>query len=269
MMRGFWIACAVSSLALGCGARPLEPRDPDPGAFHFRIESYNVLDEASGNPYTLWAIGIPDAEIVCLQEITPEWQAAIEQRYASRYPYRLFKPVAEPAGAAGMGIMSRFPVRDGGWHEGMVGGHPAWHYFVDTPHGTIKVLNTHLRNAVSGNGGTVNSYLTVGDDHVREIQLFTSENPTQLPTLIVGDFNEGPEGAAVQYLEQNGFTNALPLYHPGQPTERHTSLADQFSLEIDHILFDGSFEPLNAWALNEGESDHLPVVAHLEASTSW
>jgi hypothetical protein len=38
------------------------------------------------------------------------------------------------------------------------------------------------------------------------------------------------------------------------------------SPESDHILFDGSFEPIDAWVVRAGSSDHLPVVAHLEAS---
>jgi hypothetical protein len=28
-------------------------------------------------------------------------------------------------------------------------------------------------------------------------------------------------------------------------------------------------EPLDAFAMNVGRSDHLPVVAHLEASSKW
>ena len=40
-------------------------------------------------------------------------------------------------------------------------------------------------------------------------------------------------------------------------------------MTIDHILFDRAFVPLNAYVLDSGNSDHLPVVAHLEASDVW
>jgi len=260
------VGLGAALLVAGCGARPLEPRDPDPGHFHFTIETYNLNNYEGGNVETLAAIGITRADIICLQEVTDAWQSAIEPRYDPLYPYRLFK--TDPGGgAAGLGILSRFPVRDGGWHPAPVDWHPSWHYLVDTPHGTIKILNTHLRNATGMDGNTIESYLRTPGDHLYEIQVFTSENPAPLPTLIVGDFNEGPNGAAVEYLEQNGFQNVLPLYHPGQPTWRYgRSVGGQFTQELDHILFDASFEPLNAWVENAGASDHLPVTAHLEAA---
>jgi len=264
----FFIGIGVVSWS-GCAAPPREAREPDPGAFHFVIESYNINGDMWGNQATLAAIGSGDADIVCLQELTDGWQTAIESRYASRYPYRMFKATPN-ASAAGLGIISRFPLQDGGWHEGPSGWHPAWHYLVQTPHGVFKVLNAHLRNATGEHGGTVQSYLTTPDDHRYEIQLFVAENSATLPTVILGDFNEGPDGAAVQYLQGVGFQNALPLFHPGQPTWRYgRSVGGQLTQEDDHILFDDSFEPLNAWVVNGGASDHLPVLAHFEAKGSW
>ena len=58
-------------------------------------------------------------------------------------------------------------------------------------------------------------------------------------------------------------------YHPGQWTWRGRSVAGQFSLSIDHILFDGSMVPLDAWVSSPGNSDHNPVVAHFEAAQNW
>ena len=72
-------------LCTACGRRPLEPRDPDPGRFHFTIQSYNILDSNVADPSTLDALGRANADIVALQEITPEWQTAIEARYGSSY----------------------------------------------------------------------------------------------------------------------------------------------------------------------------------------
>jgi endonuclease/exonuclease/phosphatase family metal-dependent hydrolase len=162
--------------------------------------------------------------------------------------------------------MSRFAVRDGGWHPGPNGWHPSWYHLVDTPHGTVSILNTHLRNATGQNGDTVQSYLRTGEDHLFEIKQETERCTTVFPTVVVGDFNEGTDGAAIRYLEQTGYRDILPLYHPGQPTWRYkTSVGGQFTQTLDHILFDSSFEPLNAWVVNAGDSDHLPVLAHLEA----
>jgi len=269
MQRVLAASGAAAFLLVGCATRPLEPRDPDPGAFHFTIQTYNLNNDEGGDVRTLAAIGTANADVICLQEITATWQSAIEPRYDAAYPHHLFK-IDEGGGAAGLGVLSRFPLRDGGWHAGPNGWHPAWHYLVDTPHGTFKILNVHLRNATGQNGNVIQSLLRTSTDHDYEIRLFTSENMAALPTLVVGDFNEGASGAAVEYLLGTGFQNALPLFHPGQPTWRYgRSVGGQFTQELDHILFDSAFEPLNAWVVTAGDSDHLPVVAHFEASRPW
>jgi endonuclease/exonuclease/phosphatase family metal-dependent hydrolase len=256
----------VIVVSIGCGWYGREPRAPSPNVFHFTIETYNLNNDDAANPRTLDAIGMANADVICLQEITELWRSSIESRYGASYPHHLFK-IDEGGGAAGLGILSRFPIRDGGWHAGPNGWHPAWHYLIDTPNGTLKILNTHLRMATGQHGNALQSYLRAPADHEYEIRLFMSQNTDAVPALVVGDFNEGPGGGAVRYLEGVGFRNALPLYHPGEPTWRYQRWTiAQFTQELDHILFDRAFEPVNAWVVDGGASDHLPVVAHLEAT---
>jgi endonuclease/exonuclease/phosphatase family metal-dependent hydrolase len=249
----------------GCALFGRAPRAPRPGAFHFTIATYNLNNEDGANPWTLDAIGSAHADIVCLQEVTELWQVAIESTYGGTYPHRAFK-IDEGGGAAGLGILSRFPIRDGGWHPGPNGWHPAWHHLVDTPNGAFKILNTHLRMATGQNGNALQSYLRAPADHEFELRLFLSQSTDRLPTVVVGDFNEGANGAAIGYLERAGFRNTLPMYHPDEPTWRYRRwIIFQFTQELDHILVDGTFEPVNAWVVKSGASDHLAVVAHLEA----
>jgi endonuclease/exonuclease/phosphatase family metal-dependent hydrolase len=269
LSRAQWAWSAVCLIGLGCGPLPLQPRDPDPGSFHFTIQTYNLLNEGAGDPITLAAIGQANADIVCLQEITATWRDTIDAKYASAYPYRMFK-IDEAGAASGLGVLSRFPIRDGGWHPGPRAWHPAWNHLVDTPNGTVLILNAHLRNATGQNGNTVQSYLRTGEDHVHEISTFMDKCTNLYPTIVLGDFNEGTDGAAIRYLESDGFQNVLPLYHPGQPTWRYgRTVGGQFTQTLDHILFDSAFEPLNAWVVNAGASDHMPVVAHFEAGRRW
>lgn len=266
MRCAFPLVFGFALLSSGCAWYGLAPRPPSAGAFHFTIATYNLNNDDGANPYTLDAIGLAKADIVCLQEVTELWRMAIEGRYGGSFPHRLFK-IDEAGGAAGLGVLSRFPIRDGGWHAGPNGWHPAWHYLVDTPNGTFKILNTHLRMATGQHGNALQSYLRSGADHEFEIRLFLSQNTDAVPTLVVGDLNEGSRGAAVRYLERSGFHNALPLYHPEEPTWRYRRwFVFQFKQELDHILFDASFAPIDAWVVDAGASDHLPVVAHLEST---
>jgi len=263
------LAACVLLFAAGCGERPLEPRDPTPGAVHFTVKTYNVEVGEHGHAATIEAIGAGNADVVCLQETSPYFEAALRKRYAEQYPYQLYNHNAPDYGAGGLAILSHFPVYDSGWHSNPNGWHPAWHLLVETPAGLMQVMNVHLRGMLNGDGNTVSSYLASGDDHLDEISNFMQYADDELPTLVMGDFNEQPDGPAVDFLEDRGFRNALPLFRPGQFTWRHAAIANQLNQTLDHILFDGAFAPLNAWVIDAGDSDHIPVVAHLEAAYDW
>src|SRR5688572_4089059 len=98
----------VLSLALtACGPDVLEPRDPTPGAAHFKVATYNVLSEMSGDGATISTVGATDADVICLQEVTPEWREVLVARYSDEYPYMLFR---EHTGASGLGVLSRYPL---------------------------------------------------------------------------------------------------------------------------------------------------------------
>lgn len=249
-------------MLFACGPPPLEPRDPTPGLPHFRVQTYNVELTEYSDESTVDAVGAADADVVALQEVTPEWEDVLRERYSDRYPHMLFET---DGGAGGLAVLSKYPLVDRGLLLGPGDWHPAWHVVVHTPMGPVQLLDVHLRPMFSGGGGAAKSYLTAGDDHQSQVELYT-DDCTDLPTLILGDFNESPDGDAVKWLEGQGFRNALPLFHPGQETWRFRSVGNQLGETIDHIMFDDAFEPLNAYVEVQGDSDHIPVVAHFEPS---
>jgi endonuclease/exonuclease/phosphatase family metal-dependent hydrolase len=227
------------------------------------VMSYNIEFHSAGEPRTLEAIGAQQADVVAMQEVTFDMQPLIQARYADLYPYQLYQA---STGTSGLGVLSRYPLTDDGIHPGPHGWHPAWHVRVDIPGVPVELLNVHLRSWATGQHG-LRSILDTPDDHLAEIEGFSSECPGNISSLVLGDFNEGTSGEAVTYLEQNGFENVLPQFHPGQPTWRYRSVGDQLELSVDHILYDDTLRPLNSWVEVEGRSDHLPVLAHFEART--
>jgi endonuclease/exonuclease/phosphatase (EEP) superfamily protein YafD len=260
----------VALFLAGCGEAPLEPRDPTPGVPHFHVATFNVEAGKHGDPATVEAIGATHADIVCLEEVTEDWEAVVRARYSAEYPNMLF----HPGGAAGLAVLSKQTLIEQEFLEAPNDWHPAWSVFAETPAGWLNLLVVHLRSLYSGTGGVVSDYFNWGSDHVIEIKSLLSTIPAETtamppPRMVLGDFNEESNGDGVHYLEGLGFTDVLPLFRPGQFTWRHPSLGAQFTEALDHVLYDDAVLPLNAFVVNSGNSDHIPVVAHFEASRAW
>ena len=81
------------------------------------------------------------------------------------------------------------------------------------------------------------------------------------PTIVAGDFNEAESGKAVSFLEQRGLSSVLTEFHPGANTWRWNTPVGSVSAQLDHITYDQTLTPLNAYVVREGRSDHFPVVA--------
>jgi endonuclease/exonuclease/phosphatase family metal-dependent hydrolase len=257
-MRPQWFAVLLS---IGCGPAPLEPREPTPGVPHFTVATFNVHYPTAGDASTSAAIAAIGADVVFLQETDAAWAAVLESDRFD-YPYRAYQVDEGPRGLA---VLSRFPIEDRGLLPAPNDWHPGWRVVIDSPAGKLQVFHVHLRSKFEGTSNPVSDFFATPADHRMQIaDFFASAEP--LPTLVVGDFNEEPGGAAIEWLEDRGFCNVLPLYHPGQWTWRGRSVAGQFALTIDHVLFDPALVPLDAWVAGSGNSDHSPVVAHFEVA---
>jgi endonuclease/exonuclease/phosphatase family metal-dependent hydrolase len=255
------LAFSVAGGGASCGEPPLRPRPPSEGAPHFTVMSYNVELGAEGERGSLEGFDTMDADVLCLQEVTPAAEEVLRSEYTDDYPYQLYK---SKGGAGGLAALSRFPLTDDGLRTVPEGWHPAWHLEAETPAGRVQILNVHLRSLFSADTGPLRSYLSTGEDHLAEIEAFSNDCETEVPTIVLGDFNEGVNGDAVNFLEERGYLNLLPAFRPGQPTWGFRSVADQLSETIDHILINDALVPLDAWVKRHGHSDHMPVFAHVQ-----
>lgn len=61
------------------------------------------------DPSTVAAIGKNHADIICLQESTPEFETVLRLRYGDEYPYQLYQHNQPDPGAAGLAVLSKFP----------------------------------------------------------------------------------------------------------------------------------------------------------------
>ncbi len=267
MSRWLLLVTALALGASGCASPPLAPRSAAPGAPTLSVASYNVEAGRHDDRSVIEAIGAGDADVVCLQETTPEFEPVLRSRYGARYPHQRYQHNAPRFGPGGLAVLSRFPVVDRGHRPSPNRWHPAWHVEIETPNGPIQILLVHLRAKMGGRSNDLAALLTLHNDHLNEIRHFMRWTSPDVPTLVVGDFNEESDGAAIRWLEARGFQNALPLFRPGAHTWRYPMLGLEVRQRLDHILFDRGFLPLDARVLPRGSSDHLPVVARFQVAT--
>jgi endonuclease/exonuclease/phosphatase (EEP) superfamily protein YafD len=256
------IAALILAALPSCGRPHRQPQKPSGAAL--RVITYNVNFGLAGDPATLRAITHEPADVVFLQETTPAWERVIRRGLSDRFPHMAFR---HSGGAGGLAVLSRLPfdkldyiASPGGWF-------PAWRVIVRSPLGRVQVLQLHLRPPVSDGGSVVSGYFTTPKFRRMEIEHFSRVLDARLPTLVVGDFNEDPDGRAIRFLRGRGLRSVLPEYQPGATTWRwNTSLGVQLTHTLDHIVYGPRLQPLEARVIRAGRSDHLPVLAIFQRS---
>jgi endonuclease/exonuclease/phosphatase family metal-dependent hydrolase len=248
---------AVCLLLAGC-ARPLPAPDRARGPA-VRVMTYNVNFGIAGDGETIAAIAGGGADLVFLQETTPTWEAVLRRELGARYPHQAYR---HSGGAGGLAILSRHRFREAACIAAPGEWFPAWRVVVESPLGPLQVLQVHLRPPVSDRGSWVSGYFTTGGYRRGEIAHFARGLRRDLPTLVLGDFNEAAGGKAVRFLEeQHGLRDALERFSPGATTWQWQTSVGRIRLQLDHILHDARLRALDARVLRVGRSDHYPVVA--------
>lgn len=110
----------------------------------------------------------------------------------------------------------------------------------------FKFMNTHL-------GLSQDERIKQGK---KLLELCFSDN---LPTLLVGDFNEQISSEATKLLLDNGLNEVGTTSNI--KTNLYTFPSNQPTVKIDHIFFTRHFKLLNFEIIPAYSSDHLPLVA--------
>lgn len=224
------------------------------------LMSFNVY---GGNPTparVVTAIAASGADLVALQELSPEMGAAIAHDLAATYPYRLLNP--QP-GVFGMGLLSRYPLRP-------LATLPGENWF-GTPQ--VVALDLDGQEVIVVNVHALPPLVSVNQSHtegVRErerqaeaIVALAAERGE--PLLALGDFNSNPHHRPYQIIRallgdaweaQGGLGFTWPA-----PDSSGLPLS---LIRIDYIFHSAHWAPLSASLGVEGAgSDHLPLQATL------
>lgn len=228
--------------------------------------TYNVNWGAPGADLTAEIIRNSGADIVCLQETTPQWARYLQATLSREYPHMGFRDSVGRMGG-GLAFLSKSPGRqvacvpsETGWFDG-------WIMAFDTALGPVQVLNVHLRPPVGRNGSwNLSGYFCTGGDRLEEVQRFWAKRDPGLPMLVAGDFNDTEDSAAVDWLKDQGMTLVLSQFDRRSPTWHWRMGLITLRRRMDHVLCSRELQPCADQVLKTGASDHYPVTATFEKS---
>jgi endonuclease/exonuclease/phosphatase family metal-dependent hydrolase len=201
---------------------------------------------------------------VLLQEVTTEWKRLLGDRFAKQYPHVMFRIHKRAAG--GLAVLSKLPIKtEELFASPVTGWFPAERLVIESGFGALQILNVHLRPAIDG-GSWFKGFMTTPPLRKREIESYWRKMVKDMPTIVAGDFNEDPSGSAVSFLTKQGLsrvdTKGPTTWHYEVMT--HGKASDLLKLDIDHVLVDGRLSGRDGTVLDEGASDHRPVIVTIE-----
>ncbi|GGD93160.1 endonuclease/exonuclease/phosphatase [Aureimonas endophytica] len=248
-------ACLVGLLALYTVLPflPLAtpPADPAPGAPRYTLLQMNLRFDAPEPDKALSLIARLRPDVVTLEELTGEWQTALE-RMSSAYPYQFYCRSRKADGD--VAILSRRPFL------GSVPGREATGTDCD-------LANRFAVKTVDFNGLPV----VIGAEHLRwpwpggQHRMVASLAPLlgrlSDPLIIAGDFNSAPWTATMQAYAKASHTRLVGGIGPSWIAEfLPPELGRYLGLPIDNVLVSDGVEVLGVQRVEATSSDHLPVL---------
>ncbi len=199
-----------------------------------------------------------NADVVCLQETNAAWEDIIKKGLISKYSFIEFK---HRGTAGGYAILSKYPIINTQYIRNEPGWFPAWATTIKKNNDSIQILNTHLKPGLTRKGRIGwNAYFKAEEVHIEELKTFIAKLNLNLPTIILGDFNENDNGKSMKWLLDEGFDDALPKFDKRTKTWRWVILKGRY----DHIVSNQKLICTDAKVYKLGKSDHFPVLGVFE-----
>jgi endonuclease/exonuclease/phosphatase family metal-dependent hydrolase len=85
-------------------------------------------------------------------------------------------------------------------------------------------------------------------------------------TLVVGDFNDTQNCAAIKWLKRQQMINALPQFDRHSDTWEWKVGLIKLHRRMDHVLYSPDLRCCSAEVIHAGASDHFSVTATFEKS---
>ena len=231
----------------------------------FTVATWNMEWDDPGGPDAITGLAELDADVVVLQELTPEQAAVVDASAAvtERYPYRRLEPGSV---RDGLGLLSRRPLDDVEYREDPA----SIRATLGGPGDPITILTAHPHSPRIRTRGPGPFDLPVGYDvSARDRRLAEIRTRVEAaialgpPVLVVGDFNVAPTEAADRDLT-SGLFDAHVEVGEGPGWTWRPELIGPLPLgllRIDRILSTSDLVPVESRVVCRSVGDHCQVLA--------
>ncbi len=260
----FSLLVTLGILVAACSIKPPEmPVNEPPRKSHsVRVGTYNVFTGAHDSDLTVKKIRQMRADVVMLQELSPQGAILLDQALKVDFPHRHF--------SEGVAVLSRFPLRNPRYERSKYGINGYLVAEVQSPGARFQVASLHLDPLhlwTTRDKWSLPFQLIWGQDlvHRKEVEQIHQTLRPGMPTILGGDFNS-LSGAPIRQLQKLGYTDSFAMvnrYPDRTPTLHFKLFGFKAGRRIDYILHDESFQTLHSQVLPGAPSDHDPVVSVL------
>lgn len=232
-----------------------------------KIMALNV-NGSSGDPAgVLSRIRMENPDLILLQEVNPQYAPRLRTDLRTAYPYQV---INEIKGSAGMGVLSRYPLRDRNWYALAGSTYAARWVTLSAGARTLEILNVHLRTSTlepfsSESRVAFDRSFRTREQQARELIAFADAHA---PALFGGDFNTPPTTIAYSLLRAgltDSFSQAgwgLGGTFPAAWSSFAALPVPPALLRLDYVWHTRDLASEEAYVGEaDGESDHLPILA--------
>ena len=226
------------------------------------IITYNLFFKNTYPDQIISEILKEDVDILAIQEVTPTWSNRLNQRIASRYPYR--KTFANK-GTHGLAIFSKYPIKSNEYLRNSYKLPFAQYVEIEIEGKKMVLANGHLASPAIAVENPDRFYELYEKNYaerksqIRELISLLEEKFPDSPKIIAGDLNTMRmepiyRDLAYEYFDlfqQKGI--GLGFNFPNTATFEYPIIT------LDYILFRGDIKPVSAKVLPGSSSDHLAI----------
>lgn len=221
--------------------------DPDTGTTLRFVSANLLLGEA--DPAAVTALAAEHADILAVQELTPELSAVLSTALAADFPYSALRPRDR---AAGVGLWSRYPITSSGSDESFSRGVIYARVRIPETDFETTVLSTHMPPPRSAFASWRTDITRLGP--------VLHDLPDDGPIVIGGDLNASPDVREFRQLLRGGYRDGAAQAGAGMTRTHPSNVIIPPLLAVDHIITrDATVTALRTVPV--AGSDHLALVA--------